>query len=292
MIQHRAGTGTGAKVHGGTEALWKKLDFVEEKDCARTDLPVTGSVLAKWMKEFDTQKAKIVMTTQAKASTETSTFCDIMARREEAALQVRARASMAAGRTEERDREDLFQCNALPFGWNDSPQIFVKLVRVLVECLHSPRSAAERKEVRKLRGGSKLEANVGGRGVVAPTAGSEPVEWAEDLAQPHESQATHRLLPVCLGRGVKPEACGAGVLGGQAPASAHRASEAGSGVQDRDILPERVDRFASVLSAPLPRYYAQWYHPGGLFSASRLGGFELLGASSWDGFVFRISAIR
>ncbi|KAK3238761.1 hypothetical protein CYMTET_51250 [Cymbomonas tetramitiformis] len=50
------------------------------------------------------------------------------------------------------------------------------------------------------------------RGMVARATGSKPVEWAEDLAQPHESQATHRLLPVRLGLGVKPKVCGAGVL--------------------------------------------------------------------------------
>ncbi|KAK3287955.1 hypothetical protein CYMTET_4563 [Cymbomonas tetramitiformis] len=51
-------------------------------------------------------------------------------------------------------RGELFQCGALPFGWNDSPRIFVKVMRVLVECLRSPASAADRREVRKLREGS------------------------------------------------------------------------------------------------------------------------------------------
>ena len=53
-------------------------------------------------------------------------------------------------------RGELFQCGALPFGWNDSPRIFVKVMKVLVECLRSPRSAADRREVRKLRSGSKV----------------------------------------------------------------------------------------------------------------------------------------
>ncbi|KAK3233421.1 hypothetical protein CYMTET_56282 [Cymbomonas tetramitiformis] len=53
-------------------------------------------------------------------------------------------------------RGELFQCGALPFGWNDSPRIFVKVMKVLVECLRSPRSAEDRREVRKLQSGSKV----------------------------------------------------------------------------------------------------------------------------------------
>ncbi|KAK3266141.1 hypothetical protein CYMTET_25214 [Cymbomonas tetramitiformis] len=53
---------------------------------------------------------------------------------------------------------ELFQCGALPFGWNDSPRIFVKFMQVLAECLRSPRAAEKRREVRKLRDGSTLEA--------------------------------------------------------------------------------------------------------------------------------------
>ncbi|KAK3240781.1 hypothetical protein CYMTET_49399 [Cymbomonas tetramitiformis] len=40
-------------------------------------------------------------------------------------------------------RRELFQCGAFPFGWNDSPHIFDKIMKVLVECLRSPRSAAD-----------------------------------------------------------------------------------------------------------------------------------------------------
>ncbi|KAK3264727.1 hypothetical protein CYMTET_26549 [Cymbomonas tetramitiformis] len=52
-------------------------------------------------------------------------------------------------------RRELFQCGALPFEWNDSPRIFVKVMKVLVECLRSPQSAVDRREVRKLQSGSK-----------------------------------------------------------------------------------------------------------------------------------------
>ncbi|KAK3276674.1 hypothetical protein CYMTET_15272 [Cymbomonas tetramitiformis] len=53
-------------------------------------------------------------------------------------------------------RGELIQCGALPFGWSDSPRIFVKVMKVLVECLRSPRSAEDRREVRKLQSGSKV----------------------------------------------------------------------------------------------------------------------------------------
>ncbi|KAK3278968.1 hypothetical protein CYMTET_13127 [Cymbomonas tetramitiformis] len=53
-------------------------------------------------------------------------------------------------------RGELFQCDALPFEWNDSPCIFVKIMRVLLECLRPPRLAADRREVWKLHSGSKV----------------------------------------------------------------------------------------------------------------------------------------
>ncbi|KAK3269695.1 hypothetical protein CYMTET_21863 [Cymbomonas tetramitiformis] len=46
---------------------------------------------------------------------------------------------------------------ALSFGWNGSPRIFVKVMKVLVKCLCSPRSAADRREV---RGSYKAEAGL------------------------------------------------------------------------------------------------------------------------------------
>eukprot|EP00854_Cymbomonas_tetramitiformis_P000405 gene405-biopygen302 len=39
---------------------------------------------------------------------------------------------------------------------------------------------------------------MGGCGVVAPPAGSELVERANNLAEPYEDQAPHRCLPVCI----------------------------------------------------------------------------------------------
>ncbi|KAK3287954.1 hypothetical protein CYMTET_4562 [Cymbomonas tetramitiformis] len=76
MIQLRASMESDASVHGGTEALRAKLAFVEEKVYAGTEGLVTDSVLSKWLKEFDTAKAKAVMQTHAKASAKISTFRD------------------------------------------------------------------------------------------------------------------------------------------------------------------------------------------------------------------------
>ncbi|KAK3266316.1 hypothetical protein CYMTET_25054 [Cymbomonas tetramitiformis] len=76
MIQLRAGMESDATIHGGAEALRAKLSFVEEKVYAGTEGLVTDSVLTKWLKEFDTTKAKAVMYTHAKASAKTSTFRD------------------------------------------------------------------------------------------------------------------------------------------------------------------------------------------------------------------------
>ncbi|KAK3240717.1 hypothetical protein CYMTET_49455 [Cymbomonas tetramitiformis] len=38
------------------------------------------------------------------------------------------------------------QCGALPDGWNDSPQVFVKIVRMLVECLRSLKASRDRRK--------------------------------------------------------------------------------------------------------------------------------------------------
>ncbi|KAK3249393.1 hypothetical protein CYMTET_41168 [Cymbomonas tetramitiformis] len=49
---------------------------------------------------------------------------------------------------------ELFQCSALPFGWNDSPRVFVKFMKVLVECLRSPAAPKDRAELRRLKSGT------------------------------------------------------------------------------------------------------------------------------------------
>ncbi|KAK3284622.1 hypothetical protein CYMTET_7725 [Cymbomonas tetramitiformis] len=58
------------------EALRAKLAFIEEKVYAGNHGLVSDSVLTKWLKEFDTTKAKAVMQTHAKASAKVSTFRD------------------------------------------------------------------------------------------------------------------------------------------------------------------------------------------------------------------------
>eukprot|EP00854_Cymbomonas_tetramitiformis_P008396 gene8396-biopygen8511 len=58
------------------------------------------------------------------------------------------------------EKGELFYCGALPCGWNDSPNIFAKVMKVLVECLRSPRSAVDQREVHKLESdGVELFAN-------------------------------------------------------------------------------------------------------------------------------------
>ncbi|KAK3235584.1 hypothetical protein CYMTET_54220 [Cymbomonas tetramitiformis] len=66
----------------------------------------------------------------------------------------------------------LYQCGALPFGWMDSPQIFVKLMKTLMELIRSPRAEEDRHEVEKLKDGQE-----------ASYIRSEANEWAERLSQ-------------------------------------------------------------------------------------------------------------
>ncbi|KAK3287560.1 hypothetical protein CYMTET_4938 [Cymbomonas tetramitiformis] len=39
----------------------------------------------------------------------------------------------------------MYQCSALPFAWNDAPKIFMKFMKVLVECLRSPTVATDQR---------------------------------------------------------------------------------------------------------------------------------------------------
>ncbi|KAK3246029.1 hypothetical protein CYMTET_44423 [Cymbomonas tetramitiformis] len=50
----------------------------------------------------------------------------------------------------------LYQCGALPFGWTDSPRIFVKLMKTRVELIRSPQAGEDRHEVKKLRDGQEV----------------------------------------------------------------------------------------------------------------------------------------
>ncbi|KAK3257877.1 hypothetical protein CYMTET_33050 [Cymbomonas tetramitiformis] len=101
-----------------------KLAFIGEKVYAGTDGLVIDSVL-KWLKEFDAHKAKAVLTMHAKANAKASIFGD------------RPRGAGKGGDASKG-------CGGLgngEGGWSDSPCIFVKVMKVLVECLRSPRSA-------------------------------------------------------------------------------------------------------------------------------------------------------
>ncbi|KAK3241985.1 hypothetical protein CYMTET_48293 [Cymbomonas tetramitiformis] len=97
----------------------------------------------------------------------------------------------------------------------------------------------------------------GRRGVVAQAASSVPVEQSQDLTKPDESEAAHRLVPLRLGRHFtsrNPELMRRMRLLWILLDLRHRAPS--------KVHQKRVDRFASELSAQLPRYCAQWHDPG------------------------------
>eukprot|EP00854_Cymbomonas_tetramitiformis_P015972 gene15972-biopygen16470 len=181
MIQLRASIESDATVHGGAEALrakWLNAHYVKSR--CKMEILKKLRRLAKpddWCFSFDLQDGYHAV----RIDPEYQEYMQFDVRGE------------------------LFQCGALPFGWNDSPRIFVKIMKVLVECLRSPRSGADRWEMRKLQSGRKM--------------------WFQQL----EAVANELV-----------------------------------------ILPRGRD----------------------LFTPGRLGGSELLGASKWDGLMFRISASR
>ncbi|KAK3246203.1 hypothetical protein CYMTET_44256 [Cymbomonas tetramitiformis] len=161
MIQLRASMESDATVHGGANALRAKLAFNEEKVHAGTGGLVIDSVLTKWLKESGNQKAKAVMNTHAKASDRQGG----KARAAELAKDGYHVVGIDPAFQENMQldaRVELFQCGALPFGWYDSPRILVKAVKVLVEWLRSPRSAADRQAVGKLQSRSKVHRRAGG----------------------------------------------------------------------------------------------------------------------------------
>ncbi|KAK3285899.1 hypothetical protein CYMTET_6511 [Cymbomonas tetramitiformis] len=45
----------------------------------------------------------------------------------------------------------LYQCRALPFGWDDSPRVFVKFMKVPVECLRASEATRDRANIQQLR---------------------------------------------------------------------------------------------------------------------------------------------
>ncbi|KAK3252189.1 hypothetical protein CYMTET_38505 [Cymbomonas tetramitiformis] len=114
----------------------------------------------------------------------------------------------------------------------------------------------------------------GRRGVVAQAASSVPVEQSQDLTKPDESEAAHRLVPLRLGRHFtsrNPELMRRMRLLWILLDLRHRAPS--------KVHQKRVDRFASELSAQLPRYCAQWHDPGceGVDSLA----FSWLGEVNW-----------
>ncbi|KAK3289450.1 hypothetical protein CYMTET_3129 [Cymbomonas tetramitiformis] len=134
VLQVRASMESDVTSHSGAEALQAKLTFIEEKVYADSDGLVSDSVLTKLFKEVASSDGLPLV--------------------EHALRQISVQDGDAQEVATARQAERL--CGALPFGWNDSPRIFVKVMKVLVECLRSPQSAEDRREGRKLQSGSKV----------------------------------------------------------------------------------------------------------------------------------------
>eukprot|EP00854_Cymbomonas_tetramitiformis_P004322 gene4322-biopygen4255 len=171
-------------------------------------------------------------------------------------------------------RGELFQCGALPFGWNDSLRIFVEVMKVLVECC-VPQRIEGRCE------GCKVAARHAARGF-----------WSDELRHLHitrlELEAVYKtvqsfpreLTEKVPEADVADEAPNLNDIELQARYIRSEANEWADRLsRDRDLDDWRLNRrwfrwaeaewhrhvvdwFASELSAQLPRYYAQWCDPG------------------------------
>ncbi|KAK3271539.1 hypothetical protein CYMTET_20120 [Cymbomonas tetramitiformis] len=163
--------------------LRAKRASIKEKVYTGSDGLMSDTVLSKWLKEFDTTKVKAVMQTHATTSAKVLIFYDRQGGKSKGATsRGSGKEAAAAAKLNEwwigfdlqngyhvvgidpayqehmqlNVWEESSQCGARPFEWNYSPCIFVEVMQLLVECLRSPRSAADRREVRKLQSGSKV----------------------------------------------------------------------------------------------------------------------------------------
>ncbi|KAK3268805.1 hypothetical protein CYMTET_22712 [Cymbomonas tetramitiformis] len=144
--------------------------------------------------------------------------------------------------------------------WNDSPRMFVKVMKVLEECLRSPRSAADRQEVRKLQSGGKVRRRwavrrrAGGCGREEHQQGPRVLSYMDDFLVPLgsriEALAALELASRVLVRAERGEGAvgadaaggapraGGGPQGGTVPRDAGKAAEdsaAGQGASQRGV---------------------------------------------------------
>ncbi|KAK3285052.1 hypothetical protein CYMTET_7327 [Cymbomonas tetramitiformis] len=210
-------------------------------------------------------------------------------------------------------QEELFQCSAVPFGWNDAPRVFCKFVCAMVGAVRSPagragENASRHSKMRVLpymddfvvlvdsfkdglqqrdrvqcvlhRLGLQRNEKKGHMvrpGVVVPTTGDEQVERPQDLETTDESKGAHRLIQDGVGRlwslldshdielqarYIHSEAnVWADGLSRCEDLDDWRLNRDWFEWADKQWGPYTVDRFASEISAQLPRYYAAWRDP-------------------------------
>eukprot|EP00854_Cymbomonas_tetramitiformis_P034239 gene34239-biopygen21979 len=138
MLQLRASLDGDTAAHGGPEALKAKLAFMEEKLYNNSDGFTNEPIFNQWLQEFETSRQRAVMNRTAK--------------------QAARGVEMQNGRlTKQNDwcfsfdlkddyhcvgidpdfqkymqfdvQGELYQCSALPLGWNGLPRIFVKFMK-------------------------------------------------------------------------------------------------------------------------------------------------------------------
>eukprot|EP00854_Cymbomonas_tetramitiformis_P034060 gene34060-biopygen8622 len=195
MIAYMAMLEGDNEARGGAEVVRAKLAFMEQKIYAGTEGVVADTILTKWLAEFDASKAKNVMTVTAKQAAgaanraqrgdhrvgdgrggdralppnspgpppdfdHKASLRDLTQQQPEW-LDIETARSLKTGAWEfmQFDIQGvLYQCGALPFGWTNSPRIFVKLMKTLVGLIRSPQAGEDRHEVKKLMDGQEVQA--------------------------------------------------------------------------------------------------------------------------------------
>eukprot|EP00854_Cymbomonas_tetramitiformis_P000738 gene737-biopygen615 len=304
---------------GGAEALRAKLQFVEDRVYQAADGVVADEVLQQWLNDFDKSRGKAMLNTTVKqaANTEAESVLEEKAKVDGAASPRPMSDVLGTGPPPAFDHGGTLRDASLQqqVAGRGEAQTVGKQHMVEgdeeISCFSRvPGAQTGRQRVAKLYDGFwtvQQYDNDGcmvGLGVVVETASDEQVERSKDLEDIE-----------LLARYIRSEA-------NVWADNLSRCEDLDNWRLNRDWFvwankqwgPYTVDRFASQISAQLPRYCAAWRDARcegqswfrelealttgvvimprrrDLFTRSRLGGSELQGPSTWDAMMFFIQA--
>ncbi|KAK3263976.1 hypothetical protein CYMTET_27255 [Cymbomonas tetramitiformis] len=137
MLQLRPSIDAEGTSKSDTYSMHVKVKFVEDCVYQGTEDPVTDKLLKEYLVEFDKSKNKTAMFRNVK----------------QLAWADNNDGGRGARWKDDKDDKERRPAEGKGQRWSDSPKIFVKFMRALVECLCSPRAVEDRRKVLRLRDG-------------------------------------------------------------------------------------------------------------------------------------------